>query len=398
MVWDDGPVLRLGGFARINFRARFQEDVRQSYDGAEVTAGLDTFRLTRRRVGIQGRLFDHLDFEIERELVSSELTPDEVAAGGTARTPWKDVFLELDVIEAAQIRAGRFKVPFGLDELTSATSGDFIHRSLGADYLAPARDVGVMLHSRFFRRALGYSAGVFRHDGDNAHSRLSQGGDLTYAVRLTSEPFRRLDGLEFGTAFATTDLGNEKPAPNGLRGRTILTEESFFSALYVSGRRLRWEADLDWAVGPASVRAEYTQVVDDRLGQGLAAQDLPDARYTSWYVSGSYLLTGEDKTRPVRPRTQFLRGGIGAVEVAARYEHIRYGGVAGRDQPLRNPRAETILPNGNRVVTLGVNWVLNQWVTLQVNGIREEIEDEERSPVTGGGAFWNTVLRLQLVL
>jgi hypothetical protein len=48
-------------------------------------------------------------------------------------------------------------------------------------------------------------------------------------------------------------------------------------------------------------------------------------------------------------------------------------------------------------LTLGVNWTLNRFVKLQVNGIREHVEDPERNPVSNG-AFWSRVLRLQFVL
>jgi phosphate-selective porin len=177
-----------------------------------------------------------------------------------------------------------------------------------------------------------------------------------------------------------------------------MTEDTFFSPVYVDGRRLRWEGDVDWIIGPASLRAEYTRVTDDRLGQGLSEEDLPDARYRSWYLSGTYLLTGETKTRPVVPRTAFLQGGAGAMELAGRYERIRYDSAGGKDEPFRNPRAETILPSGESVVTLGVNWVLNRWITVQLNVIREHIDDPERSPVTDGAAFWSRILRFQFAL
>jgi phosphate-selective porin OprO/OprP len=398
LIWDEGPSWRIGRFGRIDFKARLQEDVRRSSEGADSASDLDAFELSRFRVGMQGRLFDGLDFEIERELSTSELTAEDVAQGERPKSAWRDVSLEVGYLRAAQIRVGRFKIPFGLDQLTSATRGDFVYRSLGADYLAPSRDVGVMVHGIFFDRALGYSTGVFRRDGDNARSRRSQGADLTYATRLTAAPLRQLDGLEFGTAVTISDLSNEQAWPNGLRGRTVMTESPLFDAVYVNGRRVRWESDLQWLAGAASLRAEYTRVTDERRGQGLTGQDLPDARYTAWYVSGTCLLTGDKKRRPLRPRRELLRGGIGAVEVAARYEHIRFDSAGSGGVALRNPRAETILPNGDRVLTLGVNWLLNRWITLQVNGIREQIEDGKRSPLTGSAPFWNGVLRLQFVL
>jgi phosphate-selective porin len=146
-----------------------------------------------------------------------------------------------------------------------------------------------------------------------------------------------------------------------------------------------------------SARGEYTYVVDQRLQQGLAENDLPDALARSWYASGTWIVTGEEKVRPVKPAADFLRGGIGAVEVAARFERLWFGS-AREGQAFRNPRAENILPSGDRILTLGVNWTLNRFIKLQVNVIRERVEDLERSPVPNGAWFWSRILRVQFVL
>ena len=92
------------------------------------------------------------------------------------------------------------------------------------------------------------------------------------------------------------------------------------------------------------------------------------------------------------------RGGPGAVELAGRYERLRFGGVPGDDIPFRNPRAVTILPVTNEVVTFGVNWFVNRWVKMQANAIREHVDDRERSPVPNGAAFWSQIVRLQIAL
>jgi phosphate-selective porin len=178
----------------------------------------------------------------------------------------------------------------------------------------------------------------------------------------------------------------------------VLTQDTFFEPVYVKGHRRRWGADADWTLGPASARAEYTWESDDRLRQGLGDQDLPDARARAWHVSGSWILTGEDKRRPVRADAPFLQGGAGAIEVAARYERLWFDSAGGTDAPFRNPRSETIFGSGDRVLTLGVNWTLNRFMKILVNGIREQVEDPERSPVPNGAAFWSRVVRLQFVL
>jgi phosphate-selective porin OprO/OprP len=397
--WKQHPSLRYGSVFRVDLEAKLQEDGHSSYAPVK---GLNTWEFHRNRFGIQGHVLKNIEYEIEREFTEKELTDKDILLGITPSSHWKDVNVNLTFVKNAQIQVGKFKVPFGLDELTGVTHNDFVYRSLGASYLAPARDIGGMVHGRFFKRGLNYWAGVFRHDGDNARSKKIEGGGRTLAARVTGTPFRTLSpslgGVEVGTSFAISALSDDSFLPNGLRGRTVMTQDTFNTTVYVKGHRRRWEADADWALGPTSVRSEFTWVSDDRLGQGIGDQDLPAARARAWYVSGTWVLTGEDKKRPIKAAEPFMQGGIGAVELAARYERLWFDSAGGTDVPFRNPRADTIFPSGDRALTLGINWTLNRFIKLQLNGIREHVEDPERNPVPNGAAFWSRVIRLQFVL
>jgi phosphate-selective porin OprO and OprP len=410
--WKQHPSIRYGSVFRLDFQAKLQEDGHWSYPGALGLNCADTalpkrcaWELHRNRVGIQGHVFKRIEYEVERELTEQELTERELLAGYTAKSVWKDVDVNISSIDNAQVQVGKFKIPFGLDELTGDSHNDFAYRSLGANYLSPSRDIGVMVHGRFFKRGLSYWTGVFRHDGDNARSKKIVGGDETIAARVSATPFRRLSptalgAFEIGTAYAISKVSDDSLLPNGLRGRTTLTQDTFYEPVYVNGRRHRWEADLDWTIGPASTRAEYIRTTDDRLQQGLGDQDLPDARSQSWYASATWILTGEKKARPVKAASEFLTAGFGAVEVGARYERLWFDsvGTTGTGVALRNPRAENIFPSGVRALTIGVNWTLNRWLKLQINGIRQDVEDVELNSAAISGAFWSRVVRLQIVL
>lgn len=392
--WNQHPSIRFGSVFRIDFQVKLQEDWRESYEGA---VDLDPWDFHRNRIGIQGHLFKKIEYEVERELTEKELD-----AGRNPKSPWKDVNVNLTYIKNAQVKIGKFKIPFGLDQLTGVTNNDFVYRSLGANYLAPSRDIGVMVHGSFLRHGLQYWTGGFLHDGDNARSSKIQGGDRTFAGRVVGTPLRKVTGglgvIEFGTSYAFSVLSDDSFRPNGLRARTVLTQHMFYEPVYVKGHRRRWEGDVDWTVGRASARTEYTRVTDDRLRQGLGDEDLPNVVGQSWFVSGTWVLAGGVKARPVKPTADFLQGGIGAIELAARYERIWFNSVGGTDQPFRTPRAETIFPAGERALTLGVSWTINRFTKVQLNGIRELVEDVERRPVLDRDAFWSKVVRFQLVL
>lgn len=411
-IWKEHPSIRHGSMFRLDVKATLQEDAHGSYAGANGLNCANTplpttcvWELQRNRVGIEGYVFERIEYEVEVELSEQELTERESLAGYTRKSQWKDVNVNVSYINNAQIQIGRFKIPFGLDELTGDSRNDFPYRSLGADYLAPSRDSGVMVHGRFLKRGLNYWTGVFRHDGDNARSKKIRGGNETFAARVSGTPLRPLStavfgGMEFGAAFAVSAVSDDSFTPNGLRGRTVLTHDTFYEPVYVNGHRRRWETDVDWTIGPASARSELTWVTDDRLQQGLGDEDLPVARARSWYVSGTWILTGEPKTRPVKAANEFLNGGVGAVEVTGRYERLWFDSVgsAGADVASRHPRAEQIVPSGDKALTVGINWTLNRWIRVQVSGIREQVEDPDRNPIAHGGAFWSRVVRFQFEL
>jgi phosphate-selective porin len=399
--WRRHPSVQYGP-VRLAAEFKFQEDGHASYDGADVRAGLNPWELHRNRVGVKGKVGKKIDFEIERELTEKELTEKDLLLGLTPRSHWKDVDANIAYFKNAQITAGKFKVPFSLDEVTGVTHNDFVYRSLGANYLAPGRDIGAMLHGSFLKHGLRYQAGVFQHDGDNAQSKKIAGGDATVAGRLVFRPLRKVsplfDAFELGASTALTKLSDDSFRPNGLRARTVITQDTFFQPVYVKGRRTRYEGDFDWTIHRAAIRGEYFHVTDTRWNQSYLDTNLPDARYRAWYLTGTWTVTGENKQRPLRPLNDLFDGGVGAIELAARIERIYGDSVGGTDEPFANPRAETVMPSGERALTLGVNWTLNRFMKVQFNAIRERIEDADRSPVPNGAAFWSRVIRLQLVL
>jgi hypothetical protein len=145
-----------------------------------------------------------------------------------------------------------------------------------------------MVHGSFFKRGLTYAAGVFRNDGDNARSKKVQGGDQTVAARVTVAPFRRAGiagDFNVGSAFAVSSLSDDPYLPNGLRGRTILTQDSFFQARLRQGPPGTLGSRRDWTAGRLP-RAPNTRVTDSRLQQGSATKTR-DARARSWYVGGT---------------------------------------------------------------------------------------------------------------
>jgi phosphate-selective porin OprO and OprP len=381
--WTHRPTLRAGDMLRVDFRLKLQGDFRNftSEDNPP-----DTFSLARRRVGIQGNFLKHFEYEVERELKHMR--------------PWRDVFLNFRYFRAVQIQAGKFKLPFSLDQLTGEVDNDFVYRSRLGELLAPGRDIGVMVHGRVLDRMLGYQGGVFRHDGDNAQFGDNPGAGRTVAGRVTVRPLRPLAKdsplTDFTAAFAMTS-GDVPEGLNALRGLSI-SDTRFSSNAYVNGRRQRLGVEGAWEPGPFSVKSEYARVSDERLGQGLADVDLPPLLWHGWYVSGTWVVTGEKKSGGIEPRHPLFQHGVGAIEGAARFDRLRVGSDAPGEPPETNPRAVNFATHGEEIWTVGINWYVNRWVKIQLNGIRETFDDIDRTPRPGRATFVTGVCRLQFVL
>jgi phosphate-selective porin OprO/OprP len=384
------PSLRVGEF-RADLRVRFHFDVR-GLDTDPV--GKDDFIWRRARLALEGRIYDDLEYEVDTELRN----PDH---------PWRDVFLNYRRFNEAEFQAGKFKVPFGRDQLTSVFNNSFVSRSLIGAQLTPGRDIGGMVHGRLGGGKVNYSGGWFQHDGDNVQfsEDLEENEfeeapvDGMVAGRIELAPWEATRGLARRVHFGfDTTIGDVAPGLFGMRGR-MTDGFVFFDPVYVSGRRLRLGVDGLWTPGPFAVQGEYNRVSDERNGQGLGDVDLPNVIAEGWYLSGTWLITGEQKAGGVEPSHPFPHRGAGAFEVVARFEEMRFSSAGDGGEPeFTNPRAANIKPNRDRALTLGGNWYLNRFGRIAFNMVRESIQDPLRSPLPDRTTFWSGTLRLQFVM
>lgn len=379
-TFGDHPTLKFGEIATLEGVAKFQLDWRQ----VDAPPAVDDWDLHMLRVGVGGRLFKRVEYQIERQLNDDT-------------RPWRDVYADVEVNPALHARGGKFKIPFGLDMLTSAMEHDFVYRSLAASSLAPGRDVGVEAHGRLFARVLRYDVGMFRHGGDNVRESERLEGDRTWAARVAVTPWQEARGspwrdLTVGGGMTGGDL------PEGLHtldSRSVF-DSRLFPKVYVNGSRRRLGGDAEWRNGPFGARGEFMHVRDTRLGEGTDDNDLPDLISRGGYASATWVVTGEKKgADTVKPKHPLPGGGFGAVEVAGRFEWIDFG--AGNESAASaGPRAADLATQDARVITLGVNWYLNRFIRLRANLIHERRPDVDAG--SGEHTSWSPVIRFQLGL
>ena len=179
----------------------------------------DTFLLRRVRPTLEGSAGKHASFRI---------TPD--FAGSQAVL--FDAYGDLKLSPLANIRAGKFKPPVGLERLQSANDIAFIERGLPT-LLVPTRDIGLQFFGSVGTGLVDYAIGVFNGvpDGGNADTDSNDAKDL--AARIFVTPFRdsdikALSGLSFGLAGSIGDPQGVTNAP-GLPSFRSGGQQSVFS-------------------------------------------------------------------------------------------------------------------------------------------------------------------------
>ena len=401
LSFKNRPSLRIGEFVQIDLKTKWHLDFR-GFDPPIVNlpgfvtalpSSPDTFFLTKARVGLKGHVSKYIDYEFERDLRATFGKANEYH-------PWKDNYGDIKVHRWLQVKVGKFKMPFSMEEVGSEDRLDYALKSRATDALAPGRERGVMLHGSTSKgNRWEYQIGVFRYDGESTGIHGVPTGGRTYVMRLTGQPLRSVSQVpktirHIYLGVAAT-RGRMFEGPNGLNGSTY-SGFTYFDHAFVRGDRMRVGAEVAWSEGPVSFKGEYMRMSEERKQQGIRGEDLPDKISRGWYVTGAWTALGKMKSNGSNPKNPFLTGhGFGAVELSARLDVLTFFSAPGPGLASRSPRAPTILPNGERTWTFGPTWYLNRFMKIQANAQRERLTDIERKAVLGKNKFWTGIIRLQ---
>ena len=346
---DGNFVLRLRGYAQADGRFYLAD---QSHNG------VDTFLLRRVRPILEGTVYRDFDFRI---------MPD-FGNGASSSTILQDAYVEWHYWPWLKLRAGKYKVPVGLEWLQQDTWTSFTERGLPTD-LVPLRDVGFQLCGDLFGGAVTYAAGVFNGVPDGANSDLDTFDSKDGAARIFIQPFKTTDidplkGLGFG---AGGSIGNQQftSTTTNLAVYKTTGQNTFFS--FVKGTapdgleyRLSPQGYYYW--GPLGLLGEYV-IAEQKLRNGA---DLRYVRNSAWQAEASFVLTGENASyNGVTPRHSFdlKNGGWGAFELVARYGDLHLDpGAFNRDPTAGGLRFASPITSAQEAQEWGVglNWYLNK--------------------------------------
>lgn len=339
---------RDGNFV-LHIGADLQADTR-TYFGPGSEGDLDTIVLRRVRPTLYGTVYKYVDFFFRPDF-------------GLGNTAIYDAYVQLNYFPWAQIRAGKFKPPVGLERLQSDDDTSFVERALPT-LLAPQRDIGFQIGADLFHRRVSYQLGVFNGVPDYSIGTDTAVSDhRDYAARVFLTPFQPAEnslwqGLGVGFAASGGNMTGQ-----ALPSYKTFGQESFFtfaSGVTAAGHRTRLAPQGYYYLGPFGLYAEYT-LSEEGFQRGTVRREIAFRAYNGELT---YILTGEKKTfanpAPKRNFDPLHHGGWGAVELATRVDDWEaekgvydYGLVSAADSPRHLHEW-----------TGGVNWYLNRLVRI----------------------------------
>jgi phosphate-selective porin OprO/OprP len=392
---------------RVHFDSRFISSDLASIPDRDTASVGDNFELRRARIGLNGKIFKDINYEIVANAVGSTTN--------IVDTAWMNYGFNKN----AQVRVGRFKQPFSLEELTSSNNMDFMERSY-INQLIPGKQLGAMMHGEP-QKGFTYAASLYQN-GFNPVSGESQAGGMA-AARLTAN-LAELNNMadmvvHFGFAATggkyqtmPTTSGNTQKIGDNYTRATIMafrSENRGLQNVYrsqIGGDRIgnaggvggdynasannaanvrQMMSGLEVALASGSIKfqSEYARTnrdathanVDYSSEAGVASTSASvDAKANTLYTEVMYNVTGESWADAykggafsgIKPKSNFVYGtGGGAWQVGLRYSSydasntvIGTGGFA-KSRSQNSSKANT--------VTLAANWILNPNARVMFN-------------------------------
>lgn len=347
--------MKIGGRIQYDHAVYNQNEDLESLHGPLATKNGTKFR--RAWLSNVGTLYKNVDFGL---FVALE--------GG--KVGFRGAYMGLKNIPLlGHIRVGQLKEPIRLEVSTSSKHLLFLERSFAVDY-APIFNNGLLIYNDFLNKRLSAQFGLFRNADLNKANDIEANGGYNITQRITGLPvLEKTHFFHLGGSYSF-----RKPSDHTLRIRS--RPESHVGEKYYIDTDVIQEVDHSnmvnfealFGINSFSIQGEYLSTEVKRLARSLEK----NLRFSTYYIQGSYCLTGEKRSyknslsgvNAINPLRNFDgANGYGALEIAAKYSQsdLNSGAVKGGAQ---------------KDVTLGFNWYLNPLTKVVLNHVWASIENE----------------------
>jgi phosphate-selective porin OprO/OprP len=341
-----------------------------------LTSGINA---RRARIGILGKFMGDWNYELTAEFGGT-------ADGGNA-TQINHAYLAYTGFKPIVIEGGYMDVPWTLDEATSSNDIMFLER-------ASAGAVATGLAAGDARSALGvrsngsfwWAGGYLTGPAAGATHTGTNGQQLAGVARATINPIQNdalslhvgVDGMYIAQPRTTGAVNDQLTLSDRPDLRVDTTTFLTTGAINTKhGSVIGVEAAA--AAGPFFAQGEYYHYMIDQFGT--TAVSNRTLNFDGGYIEASYTLTGEGHKynpetgaygtiNPAHP-VSLKDGGIGAWEIAARFDQIDLNDAV--TPGIASTTTGGVFGGLQRTYTAGLNWYVNGNVRFMFNYIHADI-------------------------
>jgi phosphate-selective porin OprO/OprP len=383
-------------------------------DDRDTASLADQFELRRARLGVKGKFANDFKYEI---------------VGNLPGTATIDIaYLDFAKYEQVQLRVGKFKQAFGLEQLISSNNITMIERSY-VDQTVPGKKLGIQMMGAP-TKGMTYAGSVFQHndteldissDGKSSlagratlnfaeimgnkemvmHVGLS-GLDSTYAVGTSSSS--QTSGTASVAGTQRGSISSFRSAGRGLNNifRGQVNGEGCASGWTVGSCPSEYQAQVKqravglegiFATGPFKLMGEYSN------GEYRGTQGTNRVEYDTktYFLEAGYFITGEKYAdsykggvfSSFKPKNEFDldKGNLGAIELAFRAEgfdvddtKVSGGRLQGNLSQYASGKTNEYSSNGAtsgaKTYTAGIRWILNPNLVIKANYAQTNLDNK----------------------
>lgn len=341
--WQGAPELEAGDWT-LKPRGRvYLDHVDQEVDGGAEIGSVNASGLRTRtaRLGLEGDWNDRFRFVAEASLVNGD-------------AEWQDLWVEFAPTETSRMTVGNFKT-VSLENLTSSRFTTFMERGPLNEILGVGRttNLAAAINGEIWTAMVALSGDNINEEDIAGRKTTAVSGRVTFAPVVTESRRVHLGAWARRRDRRDADGFQYQARPNTNYGESYIDT----GALGASDTTLGLEAA--GVLRNISVQGEYARLAAEPL------RDREQADLRALYVFASWFPTGE--MRAYEPdtgefgRVDVLRpvseGGLGAFELAVRYDHAN----------VIDAVSSLVQAGEYSAVTLGLNWYPFGYARLMAN-------------------------------
>lgn len=376
---DSGQVMKNGlGFQSADGNNSVALTGRVHFDTRQFSEGVyqDRMEVRRARLGVKGQIAKDFKYEIVGDFGISNSSSPIADAGMSNQLTGTDVaYMDYAGYQPIQVRIGRFKMPFSLEQLTSSNNIDTIERSLMGQVegeFVPAKETGAMI---FGSPVSGFTYALAASRGRGNSTAATTTAD--YIGRVTANIGELTGNKDYiahlGLAYSDGEVRSGTAITSG---RTEAREEDkFFTGASTASLATRNRQGIEAALAYSAFKLQG-EMFNVKYDDSAAA----DKEVKGNYIQAVWNLTGESHNYSnssgtfggLKVKSPFtMNGGTGAWQLVIRHSELD-GSGAGTISAGKT--------NGAKAWTYGVNWVLNENARVMLNYIKTDYNSAVTNP------------------